>query len=62
MIRLQTELPDTWYARNLGSLPDACTPLTEDLAVDTCVIGGGLAGLLLALGALLGLRRREERS
>jgi glycine/D-amino acid oxidase-like deaminating enzyme len=39
---------DTWYRRRLGDAP-ARPPLTGTLAVEVCVVGGGLAGLHTAL-------------
>jgi len=38
---------DTWFAATMGDAPSR-PPLTVDLDIDVCVIGGGLAGLTAA--------------
>jgi gamma-glutamylputrescine oxidase len=43
----QSEYGPTWYS-GVTPLPPARTPLTYDVDVDVCVIGGGLAGLTAA--------------
>lgn len=41
-------LPDTWYAHSVGEVP-FWPALSTDVAVDTCIVGGGYAGLVTAL-------------
>ena len=43
----QSDYAFTWYARTMP-LPESRTPLSYDIDVDVCVIGGGLAGLTVA--------------
>jgi gamma-glutamylputrescine oxidase len=44
---VQSEFGPTWYS-GVTALPDARPALSFDLAVDVCVVGGGLAGLTVA--------------
>jgi gamma-glutamylputrescine oxidase len=43
--------PDTWYARTRTGAPTR-PPLEGEVAADVCVVGGGLAGLSIAIGLL----------